>query len=139
MKGGPVNAGPARPAGGNETILMVEDQGIVRRMTVRILQALGYSIIEAANGREGHKIFADRNEEIDLVILDLTMPEMSGTEMLQKMKEINPRLKVIITSGYPRDEPVNELVRQGAGFLQKPFPIEELADAIRRLLGQPQD
>ena len=136
MTGGPSNAGPARPAGGNETILMVEDQDIVRRMTVRILQALGYSIMEAANGREGYEIFSDRNEEIDLVILDLTMPEMSGTDLLKKMKEINPTLKVIITSGYPRDKLVNELVRQGAGFLQKPFPVEELADTIRKLFDE---
>ena len=136
MTGGPKSGGHARPAGGNETILMVEDQDIVRRMTVRILQALGYSIMEAANGREGYEIFSDRNEEIDLVILDLTMPEMSGTDLLKKMKEINPTLKVIITSGYPRDKLVNELVRQGAGFLQKPFPVEELADTIRKLFDE---
>ena len=136
MTGGPSNAGPARLAGGNETILMVEDQDIVRRMTVRILKALGYGIIEAANGREGYDIFTHRKEEIDLVILDLTMPEMSGTDLLKKMKKINPVLKVIITSGYPRDALVNAFVRQGAGFLQKPFPVEELADAIRKLFDE---
>jgi len=124
------------PPGKAPTILMVEDQEVIRRMTSRMLTSLGYTILEASNGREGVSLFGLRKDEIDLVIVDLTMPVMDGRDMFYRIREIKPSIKVIFTSGYPRQDLVEELLGEGiSGFLQKPFSVEELSDMIRRLMG----
>ena len=115
-------------------ILMVEDQATIRRMTSRMLSSMGYCILEASNGQEGLDLFRSRQEDIALVILDLTMPVMDGRDVFYRIREIKPSVKVIFMSGYPRPDLVDELLGEGiAGFLQKPFPIDELSDMIRRL------
>ena len=88
------------PRGGSETILLVDDEDMIRDLCSRILTKAGYSVITASNGREALEVYQQRGSEISLVILDLIMPEMGGKQCLESLLSLDPSVKVVIASGY---------------------------------------
>ena len=123
------------PAGGKETILLVDDEQTVLEVASKQLEKLGYRVIAAETGKQALDIFIEEHEDIDLVILDLIMPYMGGGEVFDRLKNINPRVKVLLSSGFTMDgEAQKVLVRGCRGFIQKPFSMESLSSNIHKIL-----
>jgi PAS domain S-box-containing protein len=121
---------------GNETILLVDDEPMVRDLGTEILRGYGYQVIEASDGVEALEIFKHKRAEIDLVILDLLMPKLSGKETLERLRQLDSTLKILICSGYGSREPGSKLLdgdRQ-TPLVHKPFKPEELVYAVRKML-----
>jgi len=118
------------------TILLVEDDDIVRNLTGRVLTSLGYRVLAARGGENALRIMEDRRGDIDLVLTDIVMPGMSGRELFERVGALHPGVKVIYMSGYSDDEAgKGDDAEPEAGFLRKPFSRDELAKAVRRRLG----
>lgn len=115
--------------GGTESILLVEDEDLVRKATTRVLQVGGYSVTLATNAEEALKIREDSNDSIDLVISDVVMPGMSGEKLIKQLSEATPKLRVLLMSGYTDDALV-----QDYPFLSKPFTPEDLLSKVREVL-----
>jgi two-component system cell cycle sensor histidine kinase/response regulator CckA len=122
--------------GGQETILVVEDEPVLRDMAHLILQDCGYHILEAGSGAEALQVWQRHADTIDLVVTDVVMPGgMSGRELALKLLASQPRLKIIFTSGYNVEETNTDFFRHGgASFLQKPYTRIDLARAVREAL-----
>jgi PAS domain S-box-containing protein len=121
--------------GGGETILVVEDDENTREAVCEILKALNYHAMPAANGAEALQMFERRQDEIALVISDMVMPEMTGSKLYMKLREMKPDIKMVIITGYPFEEQDRELLSQGiVSWIQKPFVMEQIATAIREAL-----
>ena len=125
------------PAFGIETVLLVDDEEFVRELGARILTKYGYTVLKVENGREGLDLFKKERSQISLVILDLIMPEMGGTECLKELLKIDPQVKVLVASGYSADASVKETIQMGAkGFVTKPFRVRELLRDVRKVLDE---
>ncbi len=123
------------PAFGTETILFVDDEEFVRRWAREILSRAGYTVVEAANGRDAVQIYREKSDDVSLVILDLMMPEMGGKKCLQELLRINPNLKAIVTSGFPVDLRTREFLQKNAkATIAKPFQAKELFGVVRRVI-----
>ena len=124
-----------RVRGGNETILLAEDDAPVRMLAERILKECGYRVLAARNGEEAVGVFKENGGKINLAILDVMMPIMGGKEAFEEMHRANPALKVIYTSGYTADA-IHEsfVLHAGVPFLQKPFGPGALARKVREVL-----
>jgi len=126
---------PEYPAGGTETVLLVDDEKKIVRIIGDILAKLGYRILTANSGRQALDIYRREKDRIDLVILDLIMPGMNSGEVYDSIKKINPEAKVILASGYSIDGQACEIMNRGCNaFIQKPFSISELSRKIRDVL-----
>ncbi|MGL1890015.1 MAG: response regulator [Spirochaetaceae bacterium] len=113
---------------GKGTILLAEDEELLREISKAVLENLGYRVILAKNGKEATEIYKEKKDEIDLVLLDMTMPIMNGKEALIIIKKINPGSKIIMASGFMRDESLDELKELGlAAFIPKPYKLTELS------------
>jgi signal transduction histidine kinase len=122
-------------AGGNETILIAEDEEVIRDITQMDLEERGYRVLAAADGYAALKLYREKQHEIDLAILDMGMPRMGGAELFVQMKKINANLRVIVSSGYSADREGRKMLEQGAlGYLQKPYTAEQLARTVRGVL-----
>jgi two-component system cell cycle sensor histidine kinase/response regulator CckA len=120
---------------GTESVLLVDDEALVRELGDRILTARGYTVLKAGNGKEALDIYTREKDSISLIILDLIMPKMSGKDCLQKILDINPKIKVLIASGYAMDASTKECLNLGAkGFVAKPFRVKELLQQVRGTL-----
>jgi CheY-like chemotaxis protein len=118
------------------TILLVDDEDMVRDVGVHLFQSLGYSVLEAANGMEAVDIYKKNSGRINLVFLDIVMPGMSGGDTYDRIKEINPHVKVLLSSGYGIDDQAVEILARGAdSFIQKPFSLEDLSQKIKEIMG----
>jgi CheY-like chemotaxis protein len=123
------------PVPGAGTILLVEDEEILRVTGVHLLESLGYRVITAADGQEGVDCFARHRDTIDLVILDMVMPVLGGRQAFARLRELDPEVKVLLASGFTKVEDLDALMREGlAGFIHKPFRSVELSRVIARLL-----
>src|SRR5204863_4979869 len=121
--------------GGHETILLVEDEPVLRELARVILRDYQYEVIEAGTGAEAIKIWEQHQGKIDLLLTDMVMPEgMTGRELAEQLKRQKPELKVIYTSGYSADVMGQENGVRDIKFLQKPYPPPELAQAVRDCL-----
>jgi PAS domain S-box-containing protein len=130
----------AEPAirAGTETILLVEDELGVRQLVCEMLQRLGYQILQAGGGAEALQLFEQHKGSIDLLITDVIMPQMSGRELAQRLKLVQPSLKVLYISGYTDDMLAHHGVLESNVFLlQKPFAPDELAKKLREVLDAP--
>lgn len=117
---------------GGETILIIDDEEIVRRAARAALEHYGYTVIVSENGNDGLELLAKSDCPVDLVVLDMTMPGMSGEETLQHLRAILPELPVILSSGYNEAEATCRLTGKGlAAFIQKPYSASRLAQHIR--------
>lgn len=124
------------PFEGTGTILVIDDEDSVRRAAQSILERYGYRVILAEGGKAGIDLFAKMSADIGLVLLDLTMPVMSGEETLERLKAIRIDVRIIVASGYNETEATRRLVGQElAGFIQKPFTSTSLAQQVRAALG----
>lgn len=122
--------------GGNETILFVDDEPMILEVGGEMLSELGYRVIAVNGGQEALDIFASGHDRIDLVILDMIMPKLGGGETYDRLKAIDPNVRVILSSGYSIDGEAGEILRKGCnGFIQKPFGLGQLSAKIREVLG----
>ncbi len=134
-KGGQACKSADHATKGNETILLVDDEVMVLEVGVEVLRELGYTVLEAQGGRQAVELYNKKRDAIDLVILDMIMPDMGGGETYDMMREINPEVKVLLSSGYSIDGEATGILERGCdGFIQKPFSIEELSTKIREIL-----
>ena len=123
---------------GTETILLAEDEEIVRNLAREVLKTYGYKVLEAANGPEALSICESYKEKIHLLITDVIMPEMSGRELSAGMAKLYPEIKVLFMSGYTDSAIIHQgVLEEDANFIQKPFPTDELARKVREVLNPP--
>jgi PAS domain S-box-containing protein len=116
-------------------ILVCDDETLMKQVTTSILSRLGYEVIFTSDGYAAIEEYKERMEEIDLVLLDMLMPGIDGVDLFRKLKEINPEVKVILSSGFGRFGKIEEALEQGiAGYLQKPFGLESLSKALKDAL-----
>jgi signal transduction histidine kinase/CheY-like chemotaxis protein len=119
------------------TVLLVDDQALVRRGAVRLLERLGCNVIEAKGGVEAVALYRVHREMIDLVILDLMMPDQDGEQTFHELATLDPTVCVLVSSGYSEDHYLRSIMQSGArGFLQKPYDLAGLEEAITRALGR---
>jgi PAS domain S-box-containing protein len=120
---------------GEETVLLVDDEDMIIDVSERLLRKLGYKVLIASSGKDAIKIYKARKGYIDMVILDIIMQDMSGGDIYDKLKEINPAIKVLLSSGYSINGQATGILEQGCdGFIQKPFNIKDLSLKIREIL-----
>jgi len=120
---------------GSETILLVDDEELIRDLAKRILSRAGYTVLTAANGREAVQTYKKKGHTISLTVLDLIMPEMDGKQCLKELLNINPGVRVVVASGYSADGPTQEVLEGGAkGFVSKPFDMGQLLQTVRKVL-----
>ncbi len=126
---------PRREAGGNETVLVVEDEDGLRGAICDYLKGLGYDVLAGASGEEALKIAAQTESEIGVLVTDVVMPKMSGRELAERLRTERPTISAIFMSGYIDDSVVRHGVEESHLFLQKPFKLATLAEKIRETLG----
>jgi PAS domain S-box-containing protein len=120
---------------GVEMVLLVDDEDSIVDVGEEILHMMGYQVLSARSGKEAVELYQKNQATIDIVVLDMIMPEMGGEETYDKLKEINPKVKILLSSGYSIDGKAKEILEKGCdGFIQKPFTIEELSQKIREVL-----
>jgi CheY-like chemotaxis protein len=125
---------PQIPLTGSGTLMVVDDEPYILNALTGILQNLGYNVIHASSGRQAIALFEKRKDQIDGVVLDAIMPDLSGRQVLKRLKKIRPGIKVLLSSGYslhglgndPNDVTVD-------GFIQKPYRVEQLAAALDKI------
>ncbi|MEW6665633.1 MAG: cache domain-containing protein [Thermodesulfobacteriota bacterium] len=126
----------SRVTQGHEKVLLVDDEEMVLDIGQKILTRMGYRVSTARSGKEAIEIYRREGDSIDLVLLDMIMPDMCGGETFDHMKQINPDIKVLLSSGYSIDGQAGEILKRGCqGFIQKPFNIEQLSQKLRDVLG----
>jgi PAS domain S-box-containing protein len=134
---GPTESIERKDPGGSETILVVEDEEAVRTLICHMLRSHGYEVIEASNGNDALIVCGSRSGQISLMISDVVMPQMSGGELADRVRELHPEMLVLYISGYTDDAIVRHgLLQHSAGFLQKPFTHDTLARKVRSVLDQ---
>jgi len=120
---------------GTGTVLFIDDESMILDVGSSILKSLGYEVITAKEGMEGIALFKEHSDTIDLVILDMVMPGMTGGEVFDQLKLLNSGVKVLLASGYSLEGQASEIMARGCrGFIQKPFGIESLSHSIREIL-----
>jgi DNA-binding NtrC family response regulator len=123
------------PQGGNETILLVDDEQPIRDLIQKSLAQLGYTVKTASDTQSALAIYRQELDHIDLVILDLIMPGLSGKHCLEEILKMNPKAKVLISSGYCDVPHIKEMLAGGAKrFLSKPYQLHELFQVIRNVI-----
>jgi CheY-like chemotaxis protein len=120
------------PPGGDETILLVEDETIVQDVASKILAAQGYTVLQAKSGKAALELCAQHLGRIDLLLTDVVMPQMSGEELARQVTEIHPDIRVLYTSGY--SNAVVQAPDVPQAFLQKPFTVRDLLRRVREVL-----
>ncbi len=127
---------PERASDGQgHTVLVVDDESIVVATLTELLSEVGYRVIPVPNGKRAVEVFSSDPDGFDAVVLDLSMPEMDGKECYERLRDIDPDVKVILITGFSRDGRVQELLDMGVkGFLQKPFRLKKLAAALTDLI-----
>jgi nitrogen-specific signal transduction histidine kinase/ActR/RegA family two-component response regulator len=122
---------------GDETILLVDDEEMVIDVGVQLLEKLGYTVLEARGGKEAIQIYQENKDNIDIIVLDMIMPDMGGSEVYDKIKIIDPEVKVLLSSGYSVEGQATEILKRGCnGFIQKPFNLKSLSRKIRAVLNK---
>jgi len=120
---------------GRGTILVVDDEEVVSEMISEMLIAVGYTVKIVSSGAAAVTLYKTDSSRINLVVLDILMPGMNGFETYDRLKEINPSIKVIFSSGYSSDEQTHRILRTDKQyFLQKPFTLTELSEVIRKAI-----
>ncbi len=128
---------PAVPAimKGTETILLVDDEPSVLQVSKAILESLGYTVYEVRNGEEAVSLYREMKDAIDLVVLDMVMPGLSGSETFDRIRELDPAARIILSSGYSLNDQAKQIMERGCkGFIQKPFGLTVISQKLREAL-----
>jgi CheY-like chemotaxis protein len=126
------NPAPANPIKG--TILFVDDEKMVLDIGAKMLKRLGFNVIAVDSGREAIEIFKQENDCIDMVILDIVMPDLGGSEVVAVIKDIKPDTKIMLSSGYGKDDQTAEIIQRCHAFIQKPFSMKNLAATLQDMM-----
>lgn len=122
---------------GSGTVLLVDDESLIRITGKAMLEDLGYTVLEAENGEEALKIYMEFSGIIELVILDMIMPVMNGRETFKKLKEINPDCRIMVSSGFSKDDDLHQMKEHGlSGFIQKPYRRRELSIMVHDIISK---
>ena len=128
---GPVDMSPC-----TETILLVDDEAMILDVAGEMLKSLGYTVVTAQDGPTALDLYKQQPERFDLVVLDMVMPDISGGEVFDEIKKMNPRAKVLLSSGYSLNGQASRIIQRGCdGFIQKPFTISDISKQLRKILG----
>jgi two-component system, cell cycle sensor histidine kinase and response regulator CckA len=120
---------------GTEKVLLVDDEDMVIDVGGQFLERMGYEVLLASNGKDAIEVYEKNSDQIGIVILDMIMPDMGGGEVYDRLKEMNPDIKVLLSSGYSIDGKAAEIMKRGCdGFIQKPFNIADLSQKLREIL-----
>jgi CheY-like chemotaxis protein len=120
---------------GKETVLLVDDEEMIIDVGKQLLKKLGYKVLIARSGEDAIGFFSENKGEIDIVILDMIMPGMGGGETFDRLKDIDPDVRALLSSGYSIDGRATEILNRGCkGFLQKPFNMKALSQKLREVL-----
>jgi len=120
---------------GSGTILLIDDEEMILKVGHELLEELGYTVLPAMSGQEAVDIFQADQEKIDMIIMDMIMPGMSGSDTFDRLKEIKPDIKILLSSGYSVDGQATNILQRGCdGFIQKPFNMNQLADRIQKIM-----
>lgn len=120
---------------GNETILVIDDEPKILNITQRILEELGYKVLSTIDGKEGVRIYRENKDNIDLVLLDMIMPDYSGEKVFNDIHKINPNVRVLLASGYSENGLAKSILAKGClGFMQKPYGPPQLSKKVREIL-----
>jgi len=126
---------PGKIVTGTECVLLIDDEDMILEVGCEILEKLGYSVLKAGSGNEALQLFHEHKNDIDLVILDMIMPEIGGSEVFDRIRAEAPGVKVILSSGYSMNHDADDIMKRGCnGFIQKPFDIQTLSEKIRAVL-----
>jgi len=129
--------GDVKALRGAGQILIVDDEEIIRTTARVMLEDLNYSVITAENGKEAVAVFQEKYKDIDLVLLDMIMPEMNGRDTFKKMREVDDNCRIIISSGFSKDEDLDDLMQRGLdGFIRKPYRKFELSQLLAKVLNK---
>jgi PAS domain S-box-containing protein len=130
-----IESGPAAIIKGSGTILLIDDEEMILDVGIELLKELGYTVKSAMSGAEAIDVFKGERGKIDLIIMDMIMPGMGGGETFDRLKEIDPDIKVLLSSGYSINGQATKILRRGCdGFIQKPFNMNQLAEKVQRIL-----
>ena len=125
-------------SGGSETILVVDDEAPIRGLLERHLVTLGYKVISAADGSIALQKYSEAGQRPNVTVLDLGMPIMSGWECLEKLRRLDPQVKVVVATGYGGDDVERRVLEQGAvGFMNKPYSLDDMSRKLREILDAP--
>jgi two-component system cell cycle sensor histidine kinase/response regulator CckA len=120
---------------GPETVLLVDDENMIIEVGAEILEALGYNVLTARNGPEAIEVFRANKDSVDIVVLDMIMPGMGGGDAYDQLREVDPDVKVLLSTGYSLRGEASEILKRGCnGFIQKPFNIKMLSQKLREIL-----
>ena len=120
---------------GTGTILLIDDEEMIIKVGKELLQELGYDVLSARSGQEAMELYEKNADKIDLVIMDMIMPGMGGGETFDRLKKINPDIKVLLSSGYSINGQASKILERGCdGFIQKPFNLIQLSDKISQII-----
>ncbi len=118
-----------------ETVFLIDDDEMVADVSELILKNSGYDVVSAKSGKEAIEVYKENHSRIDMVILDMILPDMGGGDTYDRLKEINPGVKVLLASGYDIDYQGRDIMERGCdGFIQKPFNMNELLEKVRGIL-----
>jgi two-component system, cell cycle sensor histidine kinase and response regulator CckA len=127
-----VSSTPEKSLAGDETILVIDDEDTVRQAAKSALESYGYKVVVAVNGKEGVRRFQELAGHIDAVLLDMTMPVMSGEEALARLRSIQSDIPVVLSSGYEEADATRRFTGKGlAGFIQKPYAAAGLVEKMK--------
>ncbi len=122
---------------GSGTILLVDDEEMIIDVGVKILEKMGYEVLTARHGTEAIEVYQQNRQKVALVILDLIMPRMGGGQVFDRLKEMDPNVTVLLSSGYSLDGQATEILKRGCdGFIQKPFHLKELSEKLRQIISK---
>lgn len=126
-----------KPIPGHGQILLVDDHSVIRDATSKMLSSLGYDVATANDGREAVRYFEENSVDVDLVIIDMVMPNMGARECFRKIKKIQPGVRAILSTGYVNNNAVQDILNEGMlGFVQKPYQIKQLSEVVEQVLKQ---
>ena len=120
---------------GTETVLLVDDEDMLIDIGRQMLEALGYHVMVARTGREAVETYEKNQDSIDMVVLDMIMPDMGGAQACDRMKQINPDIKILVPRGYSIEGEARQTLARGCnGLIQKPFSLKQLSEKVRGIL-----
>ncbi len=118
-----------------ETVFLIDDDDMIADVSEMILKSSGYDVVSAKSAKEAIEVYKENHSRIDMVILDMILPDMGGGDTYDRLKEINPGIKVLLASGYDIDYQGRDIMERGCdAFIQKPFNMNELLEKIREIL-----